>query len=165
MPLKRGSSRDVISSNINELVKSGRDPKQAMAIALASAHKSKKMAMGGMVDDDMDSAPRDLYESNADSQMDPDAVMNPEEQREMSDREKMLRHMAGQPEMHLAMGGLVEPMYEDEPMGNEPTEDMADSIEDKMAEPGEGSGPEHPMISAEAMVALEKKKKMRRYGV
>jgi hypothetical protein len=48
MPLKKGSSRDVISSNIRTEIKSGRPRDQAVAIALSKAGK-KKMAQGGMV--------------------------------------------------------------------------------------------------------------------
>jgi hypothetical protein len=42
MPLKSGKSRKVVSENISELVHSGRKPKQAIAIALHEAGKSKK---------------------------------------------------------------------------------------------------------------------------
>ena len=48
MPLKKGSSRDVISSNIRTEIKSGRPRDQAVAIAMSKAGK-KKMAQGGMV--------------------------------------------------------------------------------------------------------------------
>ena len=42
MPLKSGKSDKVISSNIHELMQSGRKRSQAIAIALDKAGKSKK---------------------------------------------------------------------------------------------------------------------------
>jgi hypothetical protein len=42
VPLKSGSSKKVISSNIGELMNSGRPQKQAVAIAYNNAGKSKK---------------------------------------------------------------------------------------------------------------------------
>lgn len=51
MPLKRGHDQETISANIKELVRSGKDPKEAVAIALSHARESKKkMSEGGIVE-------------------------------------------------------------------------------------------------------------------
>ena len=46
MPLQKGKSQKAISSNISELVHSGRPQKQAIAIALDTARKA--MRQGGV---------------------------------------------------------------------------------------------------------------------
>jgi len=42
MPLKKGSSKKVVSSNIKTEIEHGKPQKQAVAIALNMARKSKK---------------------------------------------------------------------------------------------------------------------------
>jgi hypothetical protein len=46
MPLKSGSSKKVVSSNISEMVHAGYPQKQAVAAALHNADKSKKKGYG-----------------------------------------------------------------------------------------------------------------------
>lgn len=42
MPLHKGSSREVVSENISEMVHSGHPQRQAVAAALSNARRSKR---------------------------------------------------------------------------------------------------------------------------
>jgi len=64
MPLNKSSSQKAVSSNISELVHSGRPQKQAVAIALSTARNSlrKKRAAGGQtVATKMSGAPKTMH--------------------------------------------------------------------------------------------------------
>jgi hypothetical protein len=45
MPLKKGSSKEIISENIKELIHSGRPQRQAVAIALSEARRTVRKAL------------------------------------------------------------------------------------------------------------------------
>lgn len=158
MPLKDGHDQESVSYNVKELVRSGRDPKEAVAIALSHARKSKKMAAGGMVEDE---APRDLYEENVDSQ--PSDISNPEN---MSEHNKDMNDMKKDADSKgYAMGGLVQPETSDEIMGNKPSEDMMSSTEEPLSSlPMKPAALDHALLSQDAMNALAERKKKRRYG-
>lgn len=171
MPLQKGHSQDVISSNIKELVKSGKKHKEAIAAALAMARKSKKMAEGGMVADDQDKdASSDL---DSESQRGPgelmdqanfaarDDVASPMEQKKERSLADALYEASEESELpHLAEGGLVQPEYSGEESGNKPepkfdsSEEPASSMPDKPSDHRSA-----PMDEAVSRAILEHKKK------
>jgi hypothetical protein len=52
MPLIKSHSKEAREKNIKEMIAAGHDPKQAVAAAYANQRKYKKMAEGGLIEDD-----------------------------------------------------------------------------------------------------------------
>lgn len=169
MPLMKGHKPEVVSKNIKELIGSGRDPKQAIAIALSSARKYKKMADGGMVDDDEglessddESAVRSIAELQDEADMNPSHVASPEEEDHSRMLAKALYDKSEEAEM-MSDGGMVE-----EPHGtDEPDEAKVAETEEPVSvmPKGPGAKSEAPMseLSQLALKALEEKKRSRRF--
>lgn len=181
MPMKIGVSPETVSSNVRELMKSGRPQKQAVAIALATKRKSaKKMAEGGMYaeggivdwDDDMHDGPdsennlRSLSEIQEQGDMNPSDITNPQYQDEKRDLAKALFEKSQRNEMlSFAEGGLVEG-EEDGMDGNEPDLHLDAGTEEPMEdEPSKPAALDHLMmgLSEAAKMALMEKKKRRKF--
>lgn len=166
MPIKKGFSKETVSSNIKEMVRSGHKPKSAIAASLASARKYKKMYDGGMVDDDLDQE----HERGLTSLMiqgDQPPIANPEEM-DMQKKLAMNLHKEEESEEYYAMGGLVEGMDGDEEpeVMHDGTEEPMSSMPKKPADIGHAIIEGVPMsmgLSEEAKKALAYKKKMRGY--
>lgn len=165
MPLMKGHSKEVVSSNIKEMMKAGHPQKQAIAAALSMARKSKKMADGGIVGNDMDSiagtgfgteAERTLGELQAQAQQRPDEISNPESMSEDQMLAKALFKRAESEELHMAMGGLVEGSS-DTAVGTKPKEAMGAETGEPMSDLSDAG-----MTEAQ-MDAIMKKKKSRRF--
>jgi hypothetical protein len=80
MPLKEGSSQEVISQNIRELVDSGYEQDQAVAIAMSKAGKSNRDAIG----DDM---PNPFQPSETEDISDPRVVSLGDDEEQVLDSE------------------------------------------------------------------------------
>ena len=120
MPLKKGKSKEVIKSNIKEMVAAGHPLKQAIAASLAN---SRKYAMGGYVDEDLDDEhERDIVELNEEaSEQGP--VANPETQMQEKKLADTL-HQESEAAEAFADGGIVESEGEASmPGGNMPDEE------------------------------------------
>jgi len=155
MPLKKGHSPEVVSSNIKEMVKAGHPQKQAIAAALSMKRKYKKMAHGGElhdVDHHDEKKPnvmmadggviREDYDEGLSSDNDEQAevgLMEHDElgkvhegevaSPEMEEHERILaRKLYKQSERGemFAHGGLVEEMDHDGALGTKPELDWID---------------------------------------
>ncbi len=108
MPLMKGHSPKVVSSNIKELVKTGRPVKQAVAIALANKRKYQKMYRGGMAQGGMTSAEGDTPQVEQDTK------------NQVLENELNGMHKGGRVK-RMAMGGQA---VDDGGMGDMPPEEM-----------------------------------------
>lgn len=175
MPLKKGTSHEVVQQNIKEMVSAGHEPKQAVAAAMAMKRKSHMMAMGGMIDPDDDEglgtnnsedAQRSLAEIQIQGNSKSQDVANPEMQEDSDHLAKALYDQAQKMEMlSFSEGGLVE--NEDGENGTEPSMEMAAEVAEPMSAMPEKPAPlEYQLmggLSEEARLAIQEKKKKRRF--
>jgi hypothetical protein len=159
-----------------------RNPLSKPVVASGLNKNESMREMGRLGPDDIK---RDLNEIRKDGEYYPDRVANPEEYRQVQDFAAALRREADdapRPE-NFAMGGLVqgETAASDEPIGNAPEEgdeergdtQMASTMREGGMMPEKPDGLEHrimgdptgPGLSQEALIAIQNKKKNRRYGV
>ena len=178
MPLVKGHSKEVVSENIKRAMKAGSPQKQAIAIALTSARRYKKMAEGGMVDPDYDAgdasdfdqdAVRGLNELRIEGKFQENENASPKEE---NDEQMLARALQKQSEKmeYMALGGLVEDP--EDPGTEEPsvTEDQP-TEEPMFEEAGDLAELDHPVIDGsrgkgltkEQMEAIADKKKKRRF--
>lgn len=135
MPIQKGHSKEVIASNIKELMDAGHPQKQAIAISLASARKSK-MSVGGEVDD-------------MNSEIEPSPGMSHEDEEPEMDMD-LVKALRAQHEMEsYSSGGEVEDDDEDPEVPAE--EDPVQRVEN------------HSMINDETMQTILDYKKRRQF--
>lgn len=182
MPMKKGHGPEVVHYNVREMMRAGHPKMKAVAAAMASARKYKKMSDGGLVGDDLDEGSSSDFDENASTTLGernilgmthPNDVENPEMQDAQRSLAKALFQKSEEEEMQgYAMGGLVQPDHSDELLGAKPSEDMMDSTEEPLSSmPKKPDGLEHRImgnpsgagLSEEAKRAIQEKKMKRRY--
>lgn len=144
------------------------------SIAASMVAKRKKMKNGGMVEEDMQDEVRGLPELNAMAKEDEGGIANPSQQDMQRSLAQKLFEMSELEE--YAEGGLVVKGPGTAPTGNKPALDWVDDGTEepmglepmKAASLGhavESSVPMGPALSEEARMAIEAKKKRRRFPV
>lgn len=100
--MMKGHSKEVVSNNIKEMVKAGHKPKQAIAAALASARKYKKMADGGQAapNDGQNTTQTSAPGSGTDNS---NGVYNPNSDDSEQSAKNSIAHGFG-----MAAGGLID---------------------------------------------------------
>jgi hypothetical protein len=136
MEIMQGHSKQIISSNIREMIKSGRTQNQAIAAALASARNSKRVAETANPEE---------------SQATPEAVGAPE----TDDREKMLAkalyRRGEQDEISSYSTGATPEVNSPDPIEPAPEEEFAETM------------PHKKELTEAAQLALAEKKRTRHF--
>lgn len=183
MPLKKSGSSEALRSNIQEMIKSGYKPKQAIAASLTNQRKYKKMYEGGMVppEGDIDDSVDGMVGKPTYPEVDAgESLSENVEQvnRALADALEQSRYSANQegtlvsePDMEV-MGESMADGAREPISGDETPEVMHDGTKEPMrTKPMKeaeldhamiGGVPAGPMLSVEAMEAIKKKKSNRR---
>lgn len=148
MPLIKSHTDEAREKNIDEMIRAGHEPEQAVAASYANQRKYKKMAEGGEVGEmdtiEHDPNPRNIVELNE------DAEVNRMEPDEGVDDNHLLAKALAHKEDNYADGGFVE-------------EDP--SVDEDLAEPEEVRENEtmDKALSEEQRIAIMNAKKKRNF--
>ena len=156
MPLKKSSSAEALHSNIRELIKSGHNPKQAIAIGLSNQRKFKHMADGGIIEHEVPHYPEGQDDGLSLSVDHEDLLAKALEKEEYGDNSNSVHYNSD----YAVKGEKIEEESESE---EQPEFSTPDPVGLKPEPKFANDGPSEP-LSEEAKAAILLRKQKRRFS-